>query len=1740
MPDFSYIRKAIKPKGKLVYEYNPLYNYRPEKLDGEIDDLITTGSSQLDFDLEHPVDIVCQSSYDGSVNLILNDDKNQPRLINTRFTPRENNTYERIDRTGNTDTNLYDESEFEIDSSLLKKYINIPKVNFKGVYYGGSLKVGNYVFYFKLSDGDGNETDIVAESGLVSIYMGSLNDPQSIRGGQYNENSGKAIQFILTNLDSGYDYVSVYYSRTSGADNLQRTVEAVKILNRYRIRQNICNIHVNGNEQSELIPVASLSQDFFLASAAKTQEICQNMLFLGNVKKFTPDYETLSRLSLGFVPFYESKSEEDALGSQLDETYVKGGYYDIQNIYNKVGYWNEEIYRFGVVYIMQNGSLSPVYNIRGRNNIPSVDDTSPHSYKPFKDISIDYDTQFIDNITLENSAGVCRINEQLNVGENCFRVRHFIFKAQDGLISELDKLNIKGYFFVRQKRIPTILCQAFLIGRDSYSGIPCWELQDGANSGTRWVTESFLNSKGYVVHDYGERQIVLADTKVRVGVGICPEFELNQAYYNNIFTGNLLNTKIVAQISGGLNGVPHHIFADPNDYKVSKNKYMMKAKVATVVESGLLRDGSAIFRNVAGSQSENTFQYVGSDAIKPSSGNFGRNNTTRISYQSKIPNIYLSSGAESKLKIVRGLYGPYIGFYNQNLLQSNSLINVYIPGYEENLMYEYFQMRINCEDAYYPVTQRTSLNEFPKSGEHVYRGDCFISQFTHRINRNFQDPDAPNNDVIVEESTWIDKYDGDTNSTSDINRGDLNAVRVGTYITIKCYTSTNVGLRDWDGSFPSEDALTGNKRSFYPLSPLRVDGHSKIPDSVMYNQGFSSTTGERMNFLQPAVPYIKNSFQTRVIYSDIAQTDAFKNGFRVFKGISHVDYPNTYGGITKLIEWNGDLVVIFEHAIGLAKVNQNALIPADDGTQIAIGAVKPLATTLQMFSIDFGSQWGDSICKTDAAIYGVDTIAKKIWRIGSSGLECISDFAVQKFLNENITLSEKELTPIIGVRNVKTHYNAYKRDVMFTYYDTTYGFEEKVWSLCWNELMQKFITFYSWLPSYSASIDNIYFSYDRNSSKWISKLSQSTYGSLVMNGNIYYDYNSDEDNEDILNEEYIPIFDNNASTTSRFILLEDFDPSFDYYIVEYGNYIIDSEVNDVENSAHYYGRNHYFKASCLLNKHASGVSMLNPLIVDDNFKRRLYLANRPTPEGEIYYDFELERDNFGFYKYFEIIEGEPSITINNESIRYPNTLVIKDNMYDELLTHWFLINGRIKDPINPCIQLNIKCHIHLSANNDDENNWNRYSIDNSGYYESQVFITLKDIYENTSRIRREGRWSENEHKNHLYYYNDSWHNSLDEIHIPNSDQDYTLEYDVELPTFETAFWKHGFGGLIDAQERTRPCFWYGKQHPFEFEYVVGNDNAGYKQFDNIIMSSNNVAPDSIHCTITGDSYDFSLQKPWMYFRQEATKAFYQFNGSDIVYDHDVFDKVKGYLPEKITTSSYIEKDGDDNTLRKAEAVSEEYKDTLFPLIYTRQDTFNEVEDYYRRVIASKVYPDYPNLTGGELYWDQTLDQFDICNHIKCRDIKEVGRIRGNIQYINDRWNIQISPLIVLNRNNTSGILGEKYELPKLVIDNIPQEVYDYTQGEVSNADFPPELGVKEGSDPVETDEDYIVGAVTKDCYYANRGDEELSMLDNTPWEKIANNRKEVKLMDKVMKTRIRYKGDKLAIILATQTNFNII
>ena len=40
----------------------------------------------------------------------------------------------------------------------------------------------------------------------------------------------------------------------------------------------------------------------------------------------------------------------------------------------------------------------------------------------------------------------------------------------------------------------------------------------------------------------------------------------------------------------------------------------------------------------------------------------------------------------------------------------------------------------------------------------MYRGDCYINTFTHRMNWNFTDPDIPTNKRIVDPYTWYKNF----------------------------------------------------------------------------------------------------------------------------------------------------------------------------------------------------------------------------------------------------------------------------------------------------------------------------------------------------------------------------------------------------------------------------------------------------------------------------------------------------------------------------------------------------------------------------------------------------------------------------------------------------------------------------------------------------------------------------------------------------------------------------------------------------------------------------------------------------------------------------------------------------------------------------------------------------------------------------------------------------------------------
>lgn len=1564
----SYYLNQIRPYGNIVYEYNPLRNYRLSSdtvINGELVEagsIVDLDTDGFNFSLNNPLEIDAQSSYDGSVNLIFNDNRNIPRLVNSRFSVLQNNTYEVVDRIGNNDTNLYDSEQFDLDTSLYKRVNTIPTITFNSVLPSGNLKVGNYVIYIKYADADGNETDFVGESGIISCFIGGDRDPFSIDGGFRDQLASKSISLTVSDIDSSYDYIKVYYTRSTSDVDSNRVVTAHEIDRKFPVRNNSCNVIITGSEETKDISVSDINIQYSIIDKAKSQTVCQNMLFLGNSCKPDMMYKDLSDISLRLLPYLIESDSERFIGktsydySDLSDQSYSHEYYNTLNIYNKVGYWNEEIYRFGVVYIMKDGSLSPVYNIRGKNGIPKFEELQSaylqndlwkyeNNEKVRNYIPIDESTFDVSGTSyLENAKGVLRINT-----DSDSRKVYGIGIAIPTEVSEYLNTLVQGLFIVRQKRIPTILAQAYVMPRDLEAEVPL------INYGGSYIAERFLDNDRKLNESYLPRLYTISDM-ARVNrsakVAICPEYDVRQSYFNHLFTGTEYVVR-KADIQPSMTTLSRDIYNDRHyyvdNYYGRREEQFSRAKIIGVgdnVPIAAVEDYN--FRGRAGEAEEGfRFRYIESKNKEKEATN-----------------------------LIRGAYSPYLGIIGDQVT-IGSIINIYIPGYSEAQMSTYFNTRYEDNSPYYSVSSRLSLANIDsllslqKAGGDLYtytvpcyRGDCYICNFTHRLNRNFQDPSAPTNDEVVDENTWKDNYDTEnTENNAKINRGDVNAIQLGSWITFKVCSSYNLSIRSLDPSYPTEEGLTGLKRGFYPLQELSPAGATKIPESSVINGGYSSTTSEKQAFTLPDVPYIKNRFDTRIMYSDISVGDAFKNGFRVFQMTHYRDYPRTYGGIMKMIELFGNILCIFEHGIALIPVNERAVAGEGSGGNVFINTSNVLPENPKMLSDTYGTQWPESVVQTPYFVYGVDTVGKKIWRTNGDQFEIISDFKIQEFLNENITLSEREMTPIIGVRNVKGHYNAFKQDVMFTFYDDLYGFEEKVWNICYNEVMQKFITFYSWVPSYSANIDNIHFSFNRDTSKWISKLASS--GSL--------------------------------STSADGIVLS--------------NVVID----DWETK-------------------------------DDMKLTKLGLVNRSLPNTqntglEIELTYEIVKDNFGMYKHFKIItEGE-----KQNKVSY---LALKEDF------EWTV----------PVVQLNLQCTIDYlysseSAPQDLDDyvaGWKDYVTYNAGLYQSSIAITKQEVLDN----------GVNEGLN-----------------------------------LTTDFWKHGQSGIIDIKDKIKPCYWYGKQHPFEYEFVVVDNPATHKIFENLQIVSNKAVPDSFHYEVVGESYEFHEDKKNMYIRQEATKDFYQYNGSDILYNRNFLD-LRGKQRD---------------ILRNWKPTGQKVKSTMFPLYYARVDTFNEIEDYYKGKTAPNK--DYVNLSGSEIVYNEKLDEFRVWTHAKAADIKDprIGRLRGNMNYQGDVWNIQINPIIFVQRNEP---VWNTAKLTKETIDKVPISV--------GNSPIPNDL---KGFDI--TSETPVEDYMPQNLIDLGYGPEDI---DTSDWW---SGRKEARLRDKYIKIRVRYTGEELAIITALKTLYTI-
>lgn len=1457
--------KKYKQKGDIAWEYNALRNYKTDN--GELSNFrIKSSKSNLNVNLENPIDIECQPSYDGTVNLYLNDGANPPRVLNTRWTRTDNNTYKIINREQINQSNIYRENYVDRETRLFRNVDGVTKVDLNSVNHSGKLKAGNYIIYMKYMDGDYNETDIIAQTGVISIFNGNPSSPITISGGLMDEETDKSITLEFRDLDTSFSYFKLYVYRTTCDSNGIKLDYAYKLKPDYEITNTSKLVYINGYEDYSDISVEELNIQYNTVDSVGSQAQVQNMLFFANTSK-SKDYDSDIQDASLYIRAEEVQSE-DSIGFINPENYKsldsddawQTEYYSPLNIYYKLGYWPDEWYRFGIVYIYNDDHLSPVYNLRGCHFGKSLlnEDDSEMCYLNYTDDDVynkykspnDRDSSYRPiptSIWIEgasrsqNTKGVFRFSKDKKVISNEKTINPIGIKFTIGLDVKnfLISKNIKGFFIVRQPRIPTILCQGYSIGVDSSSYIPMLKFDED------YIAESFKTKSGVLAISNNDR---ILKTKIKQSSGLlCVD-----AY---------LNKKLQSMF-------------DSSEFKVEKVFSFGKDNKGQLIKSQKNRhywiNTNAMYYSEGESANANLL-YIDPEIPQKIFNDYGFSTKAGMQEDIKYLGFFEKEDKESEdANLVRGIFTAFIGTTSD--LSDNCLYNIRIKNYNESFSKEYFEVRMNDNSPYYAVSPRYDLN--PKYGKvdcrytdkdsdynipTVFGGDCFTNTVTTRMHRNFTSSSVPINDTIIDENCWKDNFKG-MRSTTDwnkINKADVDAVPIGSWMTYKCMSNFNLGLRCVDPFQIEEQALMGNPRGFYPFQDISVKSSNKIPESNLMNDGYNALLGVKRNFTFELVPYVKDVFDTRIMFSNIQVDGAFKNSYKVFQGLSYEDIDRQYGSIVKILPWGVNLFCVFEHGLAIIPVNEKALLQTTEGANIHMYGTGVLQKQVVLVSDYIGSRWKDSIIKTPISIYGIDADSHKIWRYSDAKkLEIISDFSMQRFLHDNINIKESEKNIILGARNIKSHYNAFKGDIMFTYYN-----KDKIWNICYNERLGKWITRYSWTPYMSENIDSSMFSFDL--------LKTRIFG--IINSNL-----GRNNNDDVITVNQM--LDDNDILYRRSLISDD------------------SELMKFDDSV----QNHI---SGQIN---NDVDIIFDLNINDTYT--YYNINDLKLKG-FYWDDISQKIKFDYLKcsdktFINNIDGD------TEAALYESYITGPDNE-----KHRIVLNHSEYDSKYLYFNIDVKYTPYTVAEVDED--INDYSVVVMGNQTSDYTIgVIKDyLYV----------------KEYWPYIIDNYKKALlNQIFVHGR----SLNAD-EINYFDK-----------NMNNQCLPTKWYDTQHPFEFEVVVNEPKGFHKIFDNLMIVSNNVEPESFEVEITGDVYGFNKKE--MYNNPEK----------------NVFVNIP-----------------------------------VIPATNVKENKDKENIDYrLQKEVNTRIH------------WDPIENSYSLAIHQDSVNIKDYGRRLGNIYYNEDKWYISLKPI----------------------------------------------------------------------------------------------------------------------------------
>ena len=1042
-PEYAYQSAALDSElvtsGNLSARYRPLRVYYGDHEGQRPTDM---RSAFFNLALDAPSELELQSSYDGTLNIIINDGGRNPALlINSGFAvePPEEGAYDDygryrlILREGQAQTNRYTRADFTSRLRLHPRGGSLAKAWITDVTDGGRLPGGEYRYYFTYADADGNETAIFAEAGAVPVF--DADTPADAHGTREGERTTRRVVLALSNLDATFGFVRVRYVRRSGEPS--PVAQAYALTQRLTITTaGTVDFSHTGYEEQTGISAAQLAATAGSVSAFTTMCQAGNRLLLAGIEQ--PGVEDADlfafarslrlghqQVSLPGVPGVDAGSEAGqglylplALGAFTGQAgnlnpytdpravWSQGGHLNPLNATYRRGYPSGESVAFGVRFILDDYSLSDTYPMTGGDNLAGAlhyDNVGsavlPAIFEP------DGWSQTFGFGTY-NELGVYRFPETtapgmrplLEAGSNAVNI--LAARVRVGEVPDAVRTRAVGLQFMRAARVPNRLVQGYALP----------------------TLRSLVNPPNNDVFDQHHNDM------------------------RSTLAGATANLKVLPTVRGILETVVKNYGIDPARYNTGRTRlgalpfafnritkvgvdtfqlhdplrmalYAPDALLRPAAWLGRLNEQSIKVKTVGVVYAKNAVGYANFDTSVGTSWSLHKTTHHALS-----PNQPLHAGRSfwtlgKQFVVNRGKFGSAEKF----LLGKHSNDQKYLV----NLAWTpYVGLQLNTVnlDEAGVIGGGGGLNTGFWNSNGLSQGPTPTAYLVNVYDkggilplsalRQVYQPESLTYVPITQRLSWdellgqrdadsqVPLYGGDTyvhpmyrRLTYTLLPGERKESgfdpHVGQVLSLVCETDAHPAARSDEpvgtGTESGESYLPRLGAGQGQFDAYRTDAYYMAGESARYNGGYTPESAGSPALVQAAprvegVPFRAQHFRARVWASAAGVDGSFANGYRFLPPLGFRDYERSLGEITRLLPIGDQAVlVVHTHGLELLAINERVLTGQGAAGPVYAEGLDFLPPKGKILSRTLGCQHPQGVCVSPEGVYGADASKGVVW-----------------------------------------------------------------------------------------------------------------------------------------------------------------------------------------------------------------------------------------------------------------------------------------------------------------------------------------------------------------------------------------------------------------------------------------------------------------------------------------------------------------------------------------------------------------------------------------------------------------------------------------------------------------------------------------------------------------------------------------------------------------------------------------